>query len=336
MLNQIEEKRIKIKSLTTSNSFSSLNFNSGEDVIKGLTQNPKSLPPKYFYDDKGSEIFEQICDLPEYYPTRTEALILQNYAEEITNITGACELIELGSGSSTKTRLLLDAYQKISNKTYYVPIDVSGSILEASSFQLHQEYPSLHIKGLVGTYEEALNHLEPSHLPSRLIFFLGSSLGNFNPEECDHFFAQIDQVLEVGDYFLLGIDLHKSSEILEPAYNDSQGITADFNLNMLTHLNWKFDGNFDINLFSHKAIYNQIEKQIEMYLYCEKDCTVRLEKLNLEVNFLAGERILTEISRKFNLVEIKQNLQNQGLKTLKFWTDPQEQFALLLCQVQKK
>ena len=305
----------------------------GKDVIKGFTEKPKSLPPKYFYDDPGSQLFEKICELPEYYPTRTEAWILQEYADEIAAITNCCELIELGSGSSTKTQALLTAYQKIANSCRYLPIDVSGGILKTSVLQLQEKYPDIAIHGLLGTYEQALVHLESNYLQSRMLFFLGSSLGNFNQEECDIFLNQVSRTLQPGDYFLLGIDLQKPLDILEAAYNDSQEVTAAFNLNMLSHLNWRFQGNFDISLFKHQAVYNQVDHQIEMYLHCQKSHWVSLDILDLKVNFEAGESILTEISRKFNLATMEKNLSDKGLKTVKTWTDEKEWFGLILCQV---
>ena len=305
----------------------------GKDVIKGLTEKLKSLPPKYFYDDPGSQLFEKICELPEYYPTRTEAWILQEYADEIAAITNCCDLIELGSGSSTKTQALLTAYQKIANSCRYLPIDVSGGILKTSVLQLQEKYPDIAIHGLLGTYEQALVHLESNYLQSRMLFFLGSSLGNFNPEECDIFLNQVSRTLQPGDYFLLGIDLQKPLDILEAAYNDSQEVTAAFNLNMLSHLNWRFQGNFDISLFKHQAVYNQVDHQIEMYLHCQKSHWVSLDILDLKVNFEVGESILTEISRKFNLATMEKNLSDKGLKTVKTWTDEKEWFGLILCQV---
>ncbi|MCE2906392.1 MAG: L-histidine N(alpha)-methyltransferase [Anabaena sp. CoA2_C59] len=307
--------------------------NGGEDVIQGLSQNPKILSPKYFYDDPGSQLFEKICELPEYYPTRTEACILQQYADEIAEITNCCELIELGSGSSTKTQVLLDAYQKIATSCRYLPIDVSGGILKTSVLQLQKKYPDIAIHGLLGTYEQALVHLQSNYLQSRMLFFLGSSLGNFNPEECDIFLNQVSRTLQPGDYFLLGIDLQKPQDILEAAYNDSQEVTAAFNLNMLSHLNWRFQGNFDISLFKHQAIYNQVDNQIEMYLHCQKSHAVSLEALDLKVDFEEGESILTEISRKFDLATMEKQLQGKGLKTVKTWTDEKGWFGLILCQV---
>lgn len=327
-----QKNTLLIKYLTTLDSKKDSPEKDGQDVIQGLTKKPKNLPAKYFYDDRGSELFEQICELPEYYPTRTEAAILRQYAPEIAQITGDCELIELGSGSSTKTRLLLDAYHTEENACKYVPIDVSQGILKASIIQLQQEYSGIQIEGLVGSYEQALAHFEPRAWPRRMIFFLGSSIGNFNPSECDRFLNQLTAVLHPGDYFLLGMDLQKPKPILEAAYNDSQGVTAAFNLNMLSHLNWRFQGNFDPNLFTHQAIYNQEETQIEMYLTCQKSQIVHLEKLDLTVTFEAGESMLTEISRKFNLAIMQQELESKGLKTVRIFTDPQNLFGLILCQ----
>lgn len=314
--------------------------NDGQDVIGGLTKNPKSLPPKYFYDDRGSELFEEICQLPEYYPTRTEASILEKYADEIAQLTGCCELVELGSGSSTKTRLLLDAYQKIGGSFRYVPTDVSGGILKSSVLELQEKYPNFSIEGFIGTYDETLAHLKSNPTPTsfegasltRTICFLGSSAGNFPPQEFDHFLNKVVNALKPGNYFLLGIDLQKPKEILEPAYNDSQGVTAAFNLNMLSHLNWRFQGNFDPGLFTHKAIYNQEKSQIEMRLYCQENVTFSLEILDLKVDFEKGESILTEISRKFDLAVIQTELETKGLKVKKVWTDPKQWFGLILCQ----
>jgi L-histidine N-alpha-methyltransferase len=313
----------------------------GQDVVQGLSGTPKALPPKYFYDDRGSELFEQICELPEYYPTRTEAWILNKYADEIADITGSCELVELGSGSSTKTHYLLSAYQKATNSLTeaipdafsYIPIDVSGGILKTTVLHLQQKYPDLSVEGLIGTYDEALFHLGKNHLRSRMIFFLGSSIGNFTESESNDFLGKVSHALTQGDYFLLGIDLQKPKEILEAAYNDSQEVTAAFNLNMLAHLNWRFQGDFDLDLFKHQAIYNEVDHQIEMYLHARLPHQASLDILDLKVNFEAGESILTEISRKFDLDKVQKQLRSQGLETVKIWTDPQKWFGLVLCQV---
>ncbi|MEA5470003.1 L-histidine N(alpha)-methyltransferase [Spirulina sp. 06S082] len=304
----------------------------GQDVRQGLQQGAKTLPPRYFYDEKGSLLFEDICNLPEYYPTRTEAGILQEYALEIASITGNCELVELGSGSSSKTRFLLNAYQTLYSSLNYVPIDVSGEILAASAKQLLSDYSTLKVRGLVGTYEQALAQLTPSSLPTRIILFLGSTLGNFYPQQSDRFLAQIINALQPGDYFLLGVDLQKPKAILEAAYNDSQGVTAAFNLNMLAHLNWRFRGNFALKNFVHRAIYNEKEGRIEMYLDCLRSHQVRLESLDLTVEFRQGESILTEISRKFNLDTLEQNVQERGLSILQTQTDDRGWFGVILCQ----
>lgn len=333
MSTSILKRELQIKHLTSLDSVSETDETSGKDVIRGLTGTPKTLPAKYFYDARGSELFEQICELPEYYPTRTEASILREYADEIAKITGSCELIELGSGSSTKTRLLLDAYQTQGYSCKYIPIDVSESILKASAVQLEAEYPNLQITGLVGTYDQAIAQFQPTEWPARMVFFLGSSIGNFNQEECDQLLSKISNILGKGDYFLLGIDRQKPIEILEAAYNDSQGVTAAFNLNMLDHLNWRFQGNFDPSLFTHQAIYNQEKTQIEMYLHCQKSHVVHLENLDLTVNWETGDSILTEISRKFDLAQVQKQLESKGLKTIKIYTDTQKWFGLILCQV---
>lgn len=326
-----EETRLEIKRLIDFNK--SLNNVNREDVIQGLTQIPKTLPPKYFYNDRGSELFEQICELPEYYPTRTETNILHQCSSEIALITGACELVELGSGSSTKTRLLLNAYQAVSSFIYYLPIDVSAGILESSAKQLLLDYPSLQITGLVSTYELALKHLKPTQLPTRMIFFLGSTLGNLNPEECELFFSQVTEALREGEYFLLGVDLQKPTDLLEAAYNDSQGITAEFNLNMLNNLNQRFKGNFNLEKFEHYAFYNNELNQIEMHLRSLQEQTVNLKSLNLTIDFASAETIRTEISRKFNLDLLQQDLETKGLKPIKVWTDEKQWFGVILCQV---
>ena len=324
-----QEKRLRIECLLD-NTIKAVD--DGKDVISGLSKLQKSLSPRYFYDSRGSQLFEQICQLPEYYPTRTEAVILKQYAVEIAKLTGACELIELGSGSSTKTRLLLDAYQDLNYPLAYCPIDVSGSILKESACQLLADYPQLQIHGLVSTYEQALTNLRPSPLPHKMVLFLGSTIGNFKPAECDRALAQIITALDEGDYFLLGIDLQKPKHILESAYNDSQGVTAAFNLNILQHLNWRFQGNFDPSLFTHRAFYNPTQAQIEMHLVCQRAHSVCLEALDLRVNFAREETIMTEISRKFNLEDMSDYLLVNKLKPLKMWTDAKGWFGVLLSQ----
>ena len=327
------ENRLQIEQLLNAANLSASALTEKSDVISGLTQTPKSVQARYFYDDDGSQLFEQICDLPEYYLTRTETAILQECAKSIAQITGACELVELGSGSSTKTRILLDAYNQLNLPLHYVSIDVSAGILESSAKALLANYPSLQVHALVSTYELALKQLKPASLPNRLICFIGSSLGNLNPQECQVFFSQITAALQRGEYFLLGIDLHKSKDILEPAYNDSQGVTAAFNLNMLNHLNQRFDGNFDLTQFEHLAFYNETQRQIEMYLRSLRAQTVTLKALDLTIEIASDETILTEISRKFDLNSIQQELRSHGLKPMQVWTDANQHFGVLLCRL---
>ena len=306
----------------------------GSDIIEGLRQNPKTIPARYFYDDRGSELFEQITDLPEYYPTRTEQAILDTYVAEIVELTGACELVELGSGSSRKTHTLLTAYSQLDNPLHYYPIDVSAGILRTTALQLLTDYPQLNICGVAGTYERALANLPPRIVQNRMLMFLGSTMGNMDDRTCDLFLTQVQQALQPGEFFLLGVDLQKPIDVLEAAYNDALGITAAFNLNMLQHLNHRFAGNFNLDNFAHLAFFNPIDSQIEMHLKSLTAQTVNLQALDLEVSLEAGETIHTEISRKFHLPTLSDTLVNRALQPLKIWTDPQSWFGLILCQRQ--
>ncbi|MGB0563673.1 MAG: L-histidine N(alpha)-methyltransferase [Spirulinaceae cyanobacterium] len=304
----------------------------GKAIIEGLAQTPKTLPAQYFYDERGSILFEQICKQPEYYPTRTEASILRNFAHAIAAQTGPCELIELGSGSSTKTRYLLSAYDALSPDFHYIPVDVSGEMLTQSAHQLCKEYPTLSIHGLVGTYTQALQQLPVAPNIPRLMIFLGSTLGNFTPQQSEQLFSQVHASLRPGDYFLLGVDLQKDPSILEAAYNDAQGVTAAFNRNMLNHLNWRFEADFQVDQFSHRAIYNRDRGQIEMYLDCHQAQTVTLNTLNHQIEIQTGEAIHTEISRKFKVETLARDLGEHHLQLNQVWRDPQDWFALLLLE----
>jgi L-histidine Nalpha-methyltransferase len=306
----------------------------GSDIIDGLRKNPKTLPSRYFYDDRGSELFEQITDLPEYYPTRTEQAILDTYVAEIVELTGACELVELGSGSSRKTHTLLTAYSQLDNPLHYYPIDVSAGILRTTALQLLTDYPQLNVCGVAGTYERALANLPPRITQNRLLMFLGSTMGNLDDRACDFFLTQVQQALQPGEFFLLGVDLQKPIDVLEAAYNDDRGITAAFNLNMLQHLNHRFAGNFNLDNFAHLAFFNPTASQIEMHLKSLTAQTVNLTDLDLEISLQPGETIHTEISRKFHLPTLSDMLVNHALQPLKIWTDPQSWFGLILCQRQ--
>jgi len=306
----------------------------GMDVIEGLSQSQKTLPCRYFYDDRGSALFEQICDLPEYYPTRTEQGILEQHAGAIAQLTGACELVELGSGSSRKTRLLLEAYSELDEELQYCPIDVSAGILKATALDLLGQYPKLKLCGLAGTYEQALAHLPPAESENRMVIFLGSTIGNLDEAACDRFLTRIQHALQPGEFFLLGVDLQKTIPIIEAAYNDAQGVTAAFNLNLLQHLNRQFQADFNLDQFAHWAFYDPVQHQIEMHLRSLTPQTVHLKALEYKTTLATGETIQTEISRKFHLPTLTRTLERQALHPLGTWTDPQGWFALLLCQRQ--
>jgi len=310
----------------------SFSLSEADQLRQALTQPLKTIPPQYFYNDRGSQLFEQICLQPEYYLTNTEIKLLETVAPQLTDYTKDCELVELGSGSSRKTNIILDAYQRANLPLRYTPIDISSSILEISAHQLLHLYPSLQIHGIVATYEEALAHLPPTTLSCRLIYFLGSSLGNLNPNQCSIFFAQVYDGLNPGDYFLLGVDLQKEISVLEAAYNDRKGVTAEFNLNILAHLNQRFGANFDSNQFRHLAIYNPIAHQIEMYLESLIAQDVYFQGLNFRLTLKAGERILTEISRKFDTSNLTKDLIGVGFHHVQTWQDEQSWFGLILLQ----
>lgn len=310
----------------------------GLDVLAGLRAAPKTLPARYFYDQRGSQLFEQICGLPEYYPTRTEAEILRNCAREIADLTQATELVELGSGSSVKTRILLDALvsdaRDRDHPFYYLPSDISDTILAESAMALVQDYPNLKLDAWVGSYEQVLATLAKTLSDRRLICFLGSTLGNFDHQELDWFLDQVALALHPGEFFLIGIDLQKSAQILEPAYNDAQGVTAAFNLNMLAHLNRRFDGNFQLEQFSHLAFYNQTAAQIEMHLrsLTDQEVSLNLNQTIHTFSFREGETIQTEISRKFNLEQLGKLLAAKHLPICQTWTDQNNWFAVVLAQ----
>jgi L-histidine Nalpha-methyltransferase len=332
--NPASENRLDIVNLMAVNlvAKASTTEREGQDVIAGLSASAKSLPPKYFYDEQGSQLFEQICELPEYYPTRTETAILKAFGSAIAHITGPCEIAELGSGSATKTRLLLNAYQTAGHRLHYLPIDVSNTMLIETADKLLSEYPTLSIYAIASTYEPALKALPQKQLTTRMIAFIGSTIGNLQPHECEAFLACISATLASGDYFLLGLDLQKEPAILEAAYNDAQGVTAKFNLNMLRHLNRQFEGDFNLNQFTHFAKYNKQLNQIEMYLESLTAQTVRLKGLDLTVEFEKGDRILSEISRKFNLDEMVQSLSSHSLNVVETFTDSNRWFGMILAQ----
>jgi dimethylhistidine N-methyltransferase len=304
----------------------------GADVAAGLTSQPKTLPCKYFYDAAGSALFEQICGTPEYYPTRTERAILAANAGNIAALTGPCEIVELGSGSASKTRLLLDAYAMGAGQVHFAPIDVSENILRESSRDLVNQYDALSIRGYLGSYEQALAALHPTPAPARMFVFLGSTIGNFRNSDRAAFMGRIGDAMMPDDYFLLGIDRRKDRAIIEAAYNDSQGITARFNLNILVHLNRRFHGDFAVDAFTHRATYEATSDQIEMRLESRVAQKANLTDLDLTVSFDQGERILTEISKKFDPAEITGEFAAMGLDRVDMWSDDKQWFSLMLFQ----
>lgn len=300
------------------------------EIAYTLSQERKSIHPKFFYDKKGSELFEQICKLPEYYLTRAEIEILNKIKEDLPGIiSGDIRLVELGSGLATKTRLLLDAFSKIQNKLEYFPIDISDIITESSQ-KLLAHYENLHITGIIDTYERGLEFIKEYDNQQNLILFLGSSLGNFSPDDSRAFLEKIYDSMKPNDLFLLGVDLAKDKIILEDAYNDSQGLTAKFNLNLLHRINSELDGNFDTEQFSHHAFYNEEKQRIEIYLKSLSKQTVEIRKANLTIQLEKDELIHTEHSHKYSVPQIKQLMQQIGFDIVSVWQDKAENFAVIL------
>jgi len=301
-----------------------------EEIYFSLTQNSKFINPKFFYDKKGSELFESICLLPEYYPTRTELSILKKLDHDLSShLDKNINLVELGSGASVKTRLILDIFTKLQPKTEYFPIDIS-EILTESSEQLLKDYDTLHITGIIDTYEGGLEFLKSYDDKKNLILFLGSSFGNFTPDDGKLFLEKIFSTMKSGDLFLIGLDLVKDKNILESAYNDLQGITAKFNLNVLSRINDELDADFNINNFSHYSIYNENDQRIEMNLKSLVSQSVIIGKSNLSLNLDKGELIHTEYSHKYHVSQIKKLLSDVGFEFKNMWLDDEKYFSLTL------
>jgi L-histidine N-alpha-methyltransferase len=298
------------------------------DVREGLTCPQKVLPPKYFYDERGSKLFEDICELPEYYQTRTEKAMLERIAPELIRRHPLPSLVEYGSGNSSKTRVILDAMRDAGVLKRYIPIDVSREILTSTAESLVREYSELEVHGVIGDFNAGLPPVA-NELPS-LVIFLGGTIGNLRLREAIPFLRTTAETMTGGDLFLLGVDLVKDPQVLNAAYNDSAGVTAEFNLNVLRVINRELEGEFDLAKFTHYAFYNPYETRIEMHLYSTEDQTVRIGALDLEVRFEQGETILTEISRKFTRPSVESMLNESGMTLLEWYTDDREQFALAL------
>ncbi|SOD80741.1 L-histidine N(alpha)-methyltransferase [Streptomyces sp. Ag109_G2-15] len=295
------------------------------DVLEGLGSNPRHLPPKWLYDARGSELFEEITGLPEYYPTRAEREILVDRAADIAAATGARTLVELGSGSSEKTRHLLAALTGLDT---YIPVDVSQSALEQAGLRLLHERPGLHVHALVADFQHGLR-LPPAPGP-RLVAFLGSTIGNLPPAERAEFLRAVAGMLSPGDAFLLGTDLVKDPDVLVPAYDDAAGVTAEFNKNVLGVLNRELGADFDASAFDHVALWDAENEWIEMRLRARRQLTAKIPSLDLVLHFEAGDDIRTEISAKFRQEGVRRELAAVGLDMRRWWTDSAGRFALSL------
>lgn len=299
-----------------------------EDVRAGLTARPKTLPPKYFYDALGSQLFEAICLLPEYYPTRAEAEIFHRHAAEIVSqLPAPVGVVELGSGSSVKTRLLIEAILSRQPELHYQPMDISASILAHSAEKLLGDYDRLRIAGHVGDYTQGLDSIVRREGESLLALFLGSNIGNYTPEESRSLLESIRAALRTGDGLLLGADLKKSEEVLIAAYDDALGVTAAFNLNMLARINRELSANFDLRNFRHRAAFNHEAGRIEMHLVSRAAQTVSVGVLDLQITVQPGETIHTENSYKYDLPQLAALAEATGFQPAKIWFDGERRFS---------
>jgi len=300
-----------------------------DDVRRGLTAPRKILPPKYFYDAAGSQLFEKITQLPEYYLTRVEDSLLAGFAAGLVRDLRPLDIVELGAGSGTKTRRLLDAMHGIWPTTRYVPVDVSATTLETAAAQLVDEYPFLHVHAIVGDFQRHLGKV-PLRAQRRLVLFLGSTIGNLDPPARHDLLVEVRRLLDPGDHFLLGVDLEKDVRTLEAAYNDSAGITCEFNRNILRVVNRSVDADFDPEAFAHLAFYDRAAARIEMHLVPAARQVVQLRRLGLTVEVAANESIWTESSYKFTQASARDALEAAGFRMARWHTDPEQRFALIL------
>ena len=300
------------------------------DVLAGLTATPKTLPPKYFYDERGSALFDEITRLPEYYPTRAETSILRARAAEIAELSGCESLVELGSGTSAKTGLLLRAMLDAGTLREFAPLDVDPAVLAEATEALAARYPGLRLAPFVGDFEHDLGAIPRTG--RRMIAFLGSTIGNLDPPARARLLGQVSAALRPGDTFLLGTDLVKDTGRLVRAYDDAAGVTAEFNRNVLRVINRELSADFDLDEFEHVAIWDARNQWIEMRLRSTRDQAVRVADLDLTVQFAKGEEMRTEISAKFRPGQVRAELANAGLRTGRYWTDPNGDFGLTLAK----
>jgi L-histidine N-alpha-methyltransferase len=301
------------------------------DVRVGLSRPFKELPPKYFYDERGSRLFEEITALPEYYPTRCERAILESHCSEIVAAAPECDsLIELGSGAARKTKVLLDALRDCGRLETYVPVDISEEITREAAARLLDEYPGAEVHGVVCDYELHLERLPREE--GGLIAFLGGTIGNFYPAARRSFLARIASLMYPGDRFLLGTDLVKDATTIEAAYNDSAGVTAEFNLNVLHVLNRELGADFDPDAFEHRAFWDEGNRWVDIRLRSLADQTAWIEDVGMDVPFAAGEEMRTEISAKFTRAQLERTFSRVGLELIEWWTDPEGLYALSLAR----
>jgi L-histidine Nalpha-methyltransferase len=303
------------------------------DVLDGLTRPFKELPPKHFYDARGSELFERICEQPEYYPTRTERSILESRAAEIVRATGAGELVELGSGAADKARILLDAMDVAGTLHRYVPLDVSEVVVREAAAQLVEEHPELRVHGVIGDFERHLDRVPaPIDGAPRIVALLGGTIGNFPPGTRRRLLRSLGTLLGPEDRLLLGTDLVKDPEVIEAAYDDAVGVTAEFNRNVLHVINRELDADFMPEQFDHIAFFDRRNEWIEMRLRSRRPCSVLIGDLGLRVEFAAGEELRTEISAKFTRRRIEADFLAAGLALDRWYTDEDERYALSLAR----
>lgn len=298
------------------------------DVLTGLSAEKKYIPSKYFYDARGSRLFELICNLPEYYPTRTELKLLGTHAKDIVRGLAHGDLVELGSGANWKIRTLLEALgRRGRSEVRYVPVDVCAPALTQSAAELTAVYPELRVNGIVADFTRDL-HCIQSDRP-KLVLFFGSTIGNLNERETSSFLDGVAATLNPGDRFLLGLDMVKPVEVLEAAYNDSRGVTAEFNKNILLVINRELRANFNPNAFDHVAFFNNEEERVEMHLRARRDIWVEINAIRARFFLRKGETIRTEICRKFRRHGAEKMIRDAGLEVSRWYTDPKAWFSLL-------
>jgi L-histidine N-alpha-methyltransferase len=299
-----------------------------DEICRGLTSTPKRLPSKYFYDDTGSHLFEQITTLPEYYLTRAEQALLEERAGEIARLVRPEEIVELGAGSAKKTRLLIKAGLEQGVLRRYTSFEVAQVMAERAAHELGRRYPELEVRALVGDFERHLGRLPDGG--RRLVAFLGSTIGNFTEHQAVDLLSQIGRALGPDDWLLLGTDLVKDKRRLEAAYNDSRGVTAEFNLNILNVINTQLSGSFDLRDFEHVSYFNEDEARIETFLRSVRDQSVQIGLIDLEVEFAEGEMMRTEVSCKYTRESAEALLRRAGLKLEHWFVDSDRTFALSL------